>query len=150
MSNWELEIDKVNNDRRNIMNNFLKTSSEQLLILDRWKGKETTAINTKDFRAFQMHKWIVLNPKVRFMLIEDSGEELVFITEMKKGGEFGWHRHDDCTETCIIEKGHVYCLETKREAEEGEELFYDLKEPHIPIALKDSKFTVIFKQINNE
>lgn len=146
MRNQE-EINQFKVDRKRMMDNFLKESSLQRLLVARWKGIQTEPINFSDMKLLGMHDWVEVNPKVRFKLIERDENRLVFLTEMKKGGEFGSHHHDDCTEVCMIDKGHIYCLETQKEAKEGEELCYAVAEAHTPIALEESVFKVYFNKI---
>lgn len=108
--------------------------------------KPSGGINKKDLEAFPLFVWVDLNENIKVRKRKNVfGEYLNFDTEIKMGGEFGRHFHDDIIESCEVISGKMQDAEDGAIYEVGDIMHYEKGEPHIPIALEYTVLKVLFK-----
>ena len=114
--------------------------------IDAFNGVIHTPINKKDLGLFEFGRWYDLNDKVRVKRRKQRFHSLLcFDTEVKEGGEFGRHFHEDLIESCDIVYGEMKDLEDGEIYREGDIMEYSKGKAHQPIALKKTKLHVLFK-----
>jgi len=147
LESYQDRIDSESKKRVSDKKSINKLIAETDLSLRKFNGHEKRSICFKDLQQFELNKWYDLNEKVRIKKIKDIDDVLVFETEIKEGGEFGWHFHDDCSEICTVIKGSLYDAQTSKTYEKGESVIYSPGCAHIPKSLVDTFLIVTFKLV---
>lgn len=109
--------------------------------------KAVEPINREQLNEFEFFKWTDINENVRAFRKRNRFKEgyLSFIVEMKAGGAFGEHFHDDLIESTEVVSGEMYDTYDKRYYKEGDVAHYDKGQKHTPIATKKTVLHVLFK-----
>ena len=123
-----------------------KDHKDLMTVLDSFNGKIVLPINKDDLSKFPLLEWVELNDKVRIRKRNNYfGVYLNFDTEMKKGGEFGKHFHQDIIENAEVIKGKMLDRENNQVYGVHDIMHYEKNQHHTPIALEDTLLKVIFK-----
>ena len=133
------EIDEICGSIDKDFNNLLS-------IIDAFNGEIHKPINKDDLNAFQIGKWYWINKDVRIRKRKHRFKTyLNFDTEIKKGGGFGGHFHNDLIESTEVVKGVVRDLTDGKLYLEGDVMEYGKGIAHEPIAEEDTFLHVLFK-----
>ena len=155
MNAFEMKLDKnsylefINEQRKSIKEDRetkFSLSAQLNRVLNRFNGEETKPINWNDLDSFPLKEWVYLNEKVQIRKVYKGENLMVFDTIMVSGGNFGWHKHSDCLEECLVVSGLLKDVETNTKYKQGETAIFDFGVNHTPVALEDSILTVRFKK----
>ena len=142
--NYGFSVDRHKNERYELMREFYRQAAEINDLLRRWRGQDLAPINFDDLDKFDLNIMQNLNDKVSLKKVYSTEKKIVFETLMLKGGEFGWHSHNDCSEIVEVESGVMYDAATERDYEKGENAIFLSGQAHTPIALEDTFLIVTF------
>lgn len=142
--NYGFYVDRHRNDRYNLMRDFYRQAYEIQTIIDDFNGKEKTDITFHELDLFDLNIMARINDKVSIKKTYSTEKKLVFETIMAKGGEFGWHKHSDCSEIVEVESGLILNGLTDDVYGVDDRAIFLSGQEHIPIALENTVLIVTF------
>lgn len=118
---------------------FYKDTAATQFILDKFNGTKETSIFFREMdEFFLLDQLIEVNDKVSVKKVFRSNTEMQFVTEIKAGGSFSWHYHEDCSEIIDVAKGTYYDAYSDKCYTEGEQVIYLSGVRHTPSAVEDT------------
>lgn len=147
---YHIEPSEHNREERNVIMASMQSAHDSMMsVLDSFNGinkEEQHQINKEDLNLFPVLEWVELNDKIRIrrrkMLF---GNYFNFDTELKSGGEFGEHFHQDLIESAEIISGSMLDVLDNEVYRAYDIMHYEKGEKHKPIALENTILKVIFK-----
>lgn len=111
-----------------------------------FNGINHEPINKADLLQFKVGKWYHINKDVRIRKRKERFKTyLNFDTEIKKGGGFGGHFHEDLIESTEVVSGAIRDLTDNELYLSGDVMEYGKGIIHEPIAEEDTFLHVLFK-----
>ena len=142
--NYGFNVNREKQRRYELLKDFYKQAGEIKSVLDRFNGVVKESIDFDDLDKFDLNISHQLNDKVVIKKIYSSEDRLIFDTLMVKGGEFGWHVHNDCSERVEVNSGKLLENNSNILYETGEVFYILAEQDHTPVALADTILTVTF------
>jgi len=141
------ELEVLRTERRKHKDRFQAAAQGIKLAFD--NSLDDQEISFQDLSLFVVGDRVVINEKVEFVKTSQCDNKMVFLTYLKEGGTFGFHKHN-CIEICEVVEGIL--IEPERNYKcftEGETIIYAKNEIHKPYATRKSIYKVTYvKKLN--
>ena len=131
-------VKELRDQRQKSMMHFYAETHEMTQICDAFNGVTQKAITYEDLSSFDLFATIPLNENVDLVKVHDDGDKLIFETNMKKYGEFGWHFHD-CVEVIDVIAGVLFDGVSQKTLRKGDQELLKIDQKHRPIVIKEGK-----------
>lgn len=149
-TDYEFELQKSRELRIQLKSNFYLKSEQANLQLDRFKGQVLEPVNFIVVSNLPINEWVVLSERVEFMRIPSVEGIVAIDLLMKEGSKIGWHYHADCTESITVLEGAFVDLISEKIYNKSATAFFEAKEPHFIVAVRDSILKIVLTKINKD